>query len=246
MFNRSLLVSFQKQGPPEGLRGLCQPQVVTVQRPLDLPVRAGLLGCVLHRHRYNGASSFARRLDRPLDEVFRDKGPHRVVDDHDLHVGVGFLQAVVDGLLAGLPAGHDLLHLLDAVPLDDVDQDAPLLLGRHDQDDRIHAGGLVERPERVKQQRDAPQREKLLGSFRAHPRARTAGRDDGDHSALRCARACIQLRATGVSWPSVSSFSRAKIIRPACVCKTLVTTTFTFEPMNRFALSTTIMVPSSR
>ena len=42
------------------------------------------------------------------------------------------------------------------------------------------------------------------------------------------------------------AFDFAKIIRPAEVCKTLVTTISTSEPLNLLASSTTTIVPSSR
>ena len=50
----------------------------------------------------------------------------------------------------------------------------------------------------------------------------------------------------GVWLQSFCSRSLAKIMRPAEVCSTEVTTTQAVCPMTRLPLSTTIMVPSSR
>src|SRR5262249_9425226 len=93
--------------------------------------------------------------------------------------------------------------------------------------------------ERIGEQGFTPQLQELFLNVQPHPLplSRCGDQGSGDHRPTLLSR---------LSSRSKSSFRRVKIMRPAVVCRTLVTATSTFFPTYLRALSTTTMVPSSR
>src|SRR6185503_8339698 len=106
----------------------------------------------------------------------------------------------------------------------------PLRGHRHHQG--RYTGGAGQGAQGVDEKRRAGEAEILLGQPRAHAGAGTA-RGDHDHGLPQCT-------------DSSAGAGRAKIIRPAVVCSTLVTVTSSIWPMCFLPWSTTTMVPSSR
>ena len=103
--------------------------------------------------------------------------------------------------------------------------------------DRLDLIDLLEGRERVVDEGATVQHHQRLGGRRSEPLAAPGRRNDGRRPNPGVHRVA----------PSFSSaFGRAKIIRPATVCRTLVTTVSRVSPMCRFPPSTTIIVPSSR
>ncbi len=123
--------------------------------------------------------------------------------------------------MRGASCRDDALHRFD-----------PLGFGDHDEVvDLGHAGKRANRPARQRQAaRAAATAWGGRNAFRGRPRRRP--RPTRAHGTLQCG--------------APSRFGRAKIMRPATVCRTLVTTTSVSSPISRRPCSTTIIVPSSR
>src|SRR5512139_2144731 len=104
--------------------------------------------------------------------------------------------------------------------------------------------------------RDRPEHDRVDGNGRDQPEDRAPPVEGGDsHGAGRTRRAVASLcnfsgfsafSGAGGAAPGAVSMNRPKIILPAVVCRTLVTTTSMVFPIIRRALSTTTIVPSSR
>ncbi len=126
--------------------------------------------------------------------------------------------------MAQRPARDHLDDARDAVPIqgaarggDPIDRDR--------EDHAVHPLAVQKPPHRVDEERGPRQRQVLLRPAGSHPHAHPARRDHGHRA--------IGFAASGHRDTLSSSRGRAKIMRPAVVCSTVVTVTSTVWPMKR-------------
>ena len=230
-------MGFREKVPPEGLGRLDEPEPFPVKRGLH-PGLAHALHRLSHGETATGCTSDRRRGQDALDQGRHDEGPDRVVDQDPLALGRGGLEPEPHRLLPIGAARHhagELRHRETPEerlrPLDPV--------AGHRQHDPGDGAGTSEYAQRVDQQGHPANGQVLLGHPGAHADTSSPRRHDSDgpRPALDGSH----------HWSdSAGGTGRAKIIRPAVVCSTLVTVTSTLWPMSFRPWSTTTMVPSSR
>ncbi len=165
-----------------------------------------------------------------------DKGPEELREAIEKKT-----HSPIDGVLATSPS-HEDIEAARGDPVGIGRRKVPFdLVGigrRHPDGDGPHLGAVQKGKKSLAVDGEAIDLEELLGNRGSHAKPLpTRRQNDADpyHE---------DPSLEGV--PSSCSRIRPKIILPAEVCRTLVTTTSTFFPMSRRLLSTTIMVPSSR